>query len=48
MAGLNVPRLDVAMPHYGGAWASATTNVFLDLFKASLQPACSTRVSWPQ
>jgi hypothetical protein len=31
--GLNLPRLDVAAPHYGGSWASASSAVFTNLFK---------------
>jgi hypothetical protein len=32
-AGLNLPRIDVAAPTYGGSWASAATNIFVNLFK---------------
>jgi hypothetical protein len=34
-AGINLPPLDVAAPHYGGAWGSAASLVFVDLFKVS-------------
>lgn len=32
-AGINLPRLDQATPHYGGAWAAAGTTIFTDIFK---------------
>lgn len=34
-AGINLPRLDQATPHYGGAWAAAGTTIFTDLFKVA-------------
>lgn len=33
--GINLPRLDQATPHYGGAWAAASTAIFTDIFKVN-------------
>uniref|UniRef100_A0A383V7X4 Uncharacterized protein n=1 Tax=Tetradesmus obliquus TaxID=3088 RepID=A0A383V7X4_TETOB len=41
--GLNLPRLDVAAPHYGGSWASASSAIFTNLFKHSTPFECQSR-----